>query len=803
MSTATMLESSPEQTTTKTCALCDLELGTHCVVDGDRGFCCPGCHAVYQILSTKGELEGFDDHPIFQQAVKAGLISNPQLLDQIRRKQPHMEEGELQVLHLEVGEMWCPSCAEIIKLFLLRLKGVKNCVVDYTTDLASVEFSPRYVSKERIYEEIRQLGYLPQSLESAQQQQVQRGLILRLGISAFCTINIMMFSYPIYASYFSQDSFGRSLTFAWLSFIAVLPVVGYSAFPIFRRFWISLRTGFLGMETLVSLGVSAAFGLSLYHLFQGDSHVYFDSLSAIVTFVLLGKWIEAKAKFRAKDTLFQLSRSLPRKGRKRLEDGSLLFIPLKEVKEGDCLVAVAGETVVLDGVIVEGEGACDESLMTGESCLVSKSKGERVLGGSLLKSGTLTFQVERTAQDCALQQIIRMVEQDLGHKTSYMRAADRVVRWFVPAVLTLALTVAVFLLFRGNSLEVVVLRATSIILISCPCALGIAAPLAESLLIRKLAQWGVIVRNRGVLRLLGRESCFVFDKTGTVTEGLFTVRKGLETLSEEQKRCLKGLTQLSQHPLSIAITGAIDGAAEELDLVREIAGRGLEGEWKGRLFLLGSSKLMEERGVACEGEEGTGLCTQVYYAEEGKVVTQLELGDALKMGVKEVLRNLSPAQTALISGDSQGPVKWVQETCGFHRALWGCSPLNKREEVDALRKEGHIVAMLGDGINDAPALAGAHIGMSVVSATDLSIQVSDILFTTDRLSLLPKMRRWGRLGMRVIRQNLFWAFFYNGIGMGLAVSGSLSPLFAAIAMVLSSLLVIGNSLRLLREKEIK
>jgi len=337
------------------CTLCGQTIYVERVTSESALFCCVGCQTVYHILSKKNELEDFQVHPLFIQAVRSGLISNPGLLEEIRVNQQLVDEKELKKLYFEVQDLWCPSCAEVIRLLLLREKGVKNCVVDYATDLASVEYAPRFISKDKILEIVKKIGYSPLKFDSAEKKAVNFDLYLRFIIAAFFSLNIMMFSYPIYASYFTQDRMGDSRLFAWISLFASLPVLLYSAQPIVKRFLNALKFGFIGMEALIVIGVSSAFGLSLYELLHGGEHVYFDSMSVIITFVLLGKIIESKAKFSTKETLLRLSKSLPKRGRKRFADQRESFVSLKSIEKGDFLVVLSGEKIVLDESLPRGK----------------------------------------------------------------------------------------------------------------------------------------------------------------------------------------------------------------------------------------------------------------------------------------------------------------------------------------------------------------------------------------------------------------------------------------------------------------
>ena len=778
-----------------TCELCETVVGTRAYLEEGRVFCCAGCHAVYNVLQARGRLVGYRDDPLFHEALRMGVISNPDLLEKVRANQPI----DRCKLYVEVTDLWCPSCAQVISWIVGQMGGVLSCVVDYATDLAAIEYCPMQISREAVLKEIQALGYHCVELQDSQHRKVSRALWMRFGVAAFCSINLMMLAYPVYASYFIDEKMGYVRLFEWISFLLALPVVFYAAWPLWKRVPGNIRAGIYGMETLVVVGVSAAFTYSVYALFSGGSHVYFDSLSVIVTFVLLGKIVETRAKFSAKESLFRLTRSVPRRGRIRLADGSEQFVPLKEVKPGDLLVALAGEKIVLEGVVVEGAGAIDESLMTGESLPVPKEAGSDVLGGTLVRQGRVVYKVTCTEDQTLLKQMIGNIERDIGHKTHYVRVSDQISARFVPLVLMLAAGTAGWLLYSGAGVEVAMLRAVSILLISCPCAIGIAGPLAESYLMNGLASMGAIVRNRGCLRFLGRETVLIFDKTGTITEGRYRVLSGLERLSVPQLLALKGMAAQSIHPVSVAINDAIAKVGQSPIEMQEWMGKGLSANYEDHIYLLGSPLFMQQQEVKglpqIDHEDDV---SQVYFACDGDWLSTLRLGDVLRPGAEHLVKNLEVENSYLISGDSSSCVAGVARQCGFSHWLAQQSPLEKRAWVENFRQEGHIVGMVGDGMNDAPALTCAHVGISTVSATDVSMQVSDLLLTTDRLDVLPKIRRLAVKGRAIIIQNLAWSFSYNIVGIGLAFSGALTPLYSAIAMVFSSLTVLFNALRLNR-----
>lgn len=755
---------------------------------------------VHKILSALPSYQGnVKEHPLFQQALKTGLISNPALAEHREDSDLNIPQEDRRRLYLEIRNMWCPTCAELITLLLKREKGLFSCVIDYTTDLACIEYSPRHLAKESIIQTIKTYGYEPIPLEQAHERTINRSLLLRFVIAAFFSLNVMMFAYPLYATYYDGDPEGYGWLFALLSLICSLPVVTYCFWPILRRFALAIQTGFIGMETLVVLGVSTAFGLSLYEMWQGRTIVYFDSMTVLVALMLLGKIIESRAKFTAKEALMQLSKALPRRGRRCQADGSQTFVPLKEISIGDKLLALCGEKIVLDGEVVEGNGCCNEALLTGEAMPVVKVKGSKVIAGSIVQQGQLYYQVTTTAEQSTLQSIIHLVEQELVHKTAYQRAADRIVRYFVPIVILLALFTTAATYYWNGDLQEACLRAIAILLISCPCALGIAVPVAESHVLNALALQGIFIRNRGILKLLGKETLYVFDKTGTVTEGKFKILQGLDSLSPQQRGILKALTEASLHPISLAIRQAIEEPSIPLDSIEELPGKGLQGRRRGNRYLLGSLQLLQLNSLSIPSANNlkgdSAVVTTVYFCENSEIFTLL-LGDQIRSEVPALLKALSPARCYLLSGDQANTVETVARSCGFEHWFSECTPADKQRKVKEWRQQDEVVAMLGDGINDAPALAEANIGISVISATDLSIQASDILMTTDHLQVLGQMRQLADKGRRIISQNLFWAFFYNIIGIALAMLGLLTPLFAAFAMMASSLIVTLNAQRL-------
>lgn len=801
-----MLLEPPHATTPTTqnlCALCGNSAQHYPITYESKTFCCHGCQSVFAILAAQGQLHHFDSHPIFLQAVRAGLISNPQVLESLKVKEAHANDVSLQKHHFEIADMWCPSCAEVIRLVCMQQKGIFSVFVDYATDLASVTFDPKMISNDAVFKLIKSLGYAPKNFEESLGTAPERQHYFRFVISAFFSSNAMMFAYPLYATYFTDDPEGYGLLFAWFSCISSIPVLTYCAYPIFRRCFSALSVGFFGMEALVFLGSFVAVIYSLYQLLQGNTDVYFDSASVIITFVLLGKIIESKGKFSAKKSLLRLSRSLPKRVRK-ITQGAYVFCPAKDLLKGDLIEVRMGEMVPIDGIVLEGIGICNESVMTGEAIPVSKSSGDAVVSGSHLQQGSLTINVTATSKESLLQRILDMIEKNIGAKSPYLRRIDTIVQWFVPLTLAIALLSACVALAIGLTYEEALFRALTVLIISCPCAIGIAVPLVESYMINHMAEMGVVVRNRGCLQYLGKESVIAFDKTGTVTEGRFQLIGGVGDLPDVQQKILAALVDKSNHPIAQAIKNALHVQPMPSQHIEEVIGKGIYGSFDGEICCIGSKCFLESLECKFDNvpdfhdailEHAHAVTTTVYFCYKTQSPTPIYLGDCIRKNVDSLLKELSPAKTMLISGDSERSVSRVAHACGFSSYIAEVTPLEKQQFVERLKNAGEIVCMIGDGINDSLALTTAHVGVSVSAATDISIQVSDLLLTTEDITIIGRLRVMAAKGQKIIRQNIFWAFFYNVIGMAMAFLGLLTPIFAAFAMVASSLFVLFNAKR--------
>lgn len=731
------------------CHLCGLN-SNHLIVEQDKSFCCIGCRAVFRIIETKNE-SPHKDHPLYKQAVKSGLISNPDFL-----KNLHEEKGQKERVFLEIGSMWCSSCAEVIRYFTLSLKGVSSAKVDYATDLALIEYDPKVVGEDRIIQIIQEAGYDPSRINEKLKSKKNRKLLFRLGIASFCALNLMMFTYPLYFGGEGQEEL------KWLSLFFTLPVIFYSGIPFYYRAFQAMRAGITGMDLLVTLGVIASFILSLMGWQEGL--FYFDTLAIIISFLLFGKWIENESKSNSQDRLYSLLKHLPQKVRR--QNGE--FVLLKEIKVGDVLQYGLGEMIALKGSIVSGEGWVSEKAINGEADPIYKRQEDFLRSGSTLISGSLLVKAEEPFQNSLVNQIMQACETSFQEKTAN-RLIDSYLQYLVPVIIAVALIAA---LVMGAS------SALALLLIACPCAIGIASPLVESRMLSAFAKEGALVKNRGAFDALAKCRLFVFDKTGTVTKGDLTLKK-----KPEYENIIHGMTRISFHPLALALHKYTQGDLV-FDTLWEIPGKGIKGLSNNTLYHLGSAAFLEAEGVE---NSFTSDHTHVILAINKKAVECIEFEDQLRQDMD------LPEPRFLLSGDQEKVVSRVARQLGFQGWKSGQSPIEKEAFIKSCEAP---VVFIGDGINDAPSLSRAACGIAMGDSLSLTQAASDILLTHDDLSSLKRLQKLAQKGQHLILQNTFWAVFYNFLALPLAFMGFLTPLMASLAMVLSSLMVIINSHRI-------
>lgn len=818
------------------CALCGLGTGrqplTATYGDEERIFCCLGCRNVYAILVESGVVGSGQDireTEVFRQSLALGLISNGRGSDRTAEIPAAAPTSEAL---LQVAGMWCASCAWLIEHALREERGVVRVEANFAADLVRVTYCPQFLPVERISERIRALGYEPSDYagESERAHEEKRDLLLRLGVAAFFWLNIMTLSTSLYVGYFEEIAASVRRYMPFVLMALALPVVFYSAWPILRLAWKGALNLTVRMETLLALGILAAFFYSTIQAFTGGDHVYFDTASAIVTLVLLGKLIERNARDRTVRAISSLHRMMPKKAR-LLVEGRERFVTVEALGVGETFLVKAGERIPADGVVTSGSSHTDESLLTGESTPVARTVGEPVIAGSINLSGVLEVEATKVGEETTLARIIQLVEKALSSKSPLERTVDRISRLFVPGVVVIA--VATFFIcwqFQIADLSGALMRAITILVIACPCALGMATPLAVTAAIGSASQMGVLVSDSLVLETIRRINTVIFDKTGTITRGRFTL-VDMETTDDQELFWTRDLPRLaalerySEHPLGRALVaqaqeaGVKPGTAERIEIH---AGLGITGLVDGDEVLIGNRRLFETRQIdllnsagiagllarATEWESiGRTVCFYAWRSPDGELRGSgiMAFGDTINPEVAVLMKALADRgiETLIVSGDSAAGTSWTATQVGAGGHLAEALPADKIRVIAERQQTGKIVAMVGDGINDAPALAQADLGIAVGSGTEMAMKAAAVVLMNSSLSRILDIFDLAKLTWQIVRQNLFWAFFYNTLAIGLAITGVLNPILAAGAMLLSSISVIANSMRLSRKTDLR
>ncbi|MFJ8694012.1 heavy metal translocating P-type ATPase [Streptomyces roseolilacinus] len=744
-------------------------------------------------------------------------------------KGPATTPGTAEV-ELAIGGMTCASCAARIEKKLNRMDGVE-ATVNYATERAKVTYKDADVSVQDLITTVEATGYTARppappaeaEAESSGEHDELRDLRQRLLIALFLSVPVVAMA-MIPPLQFDN--------WQWLSLTLAAPVVVHAGWPFHRAAWTNLRHGAATMDTLISVGTAAAFLWSLWALFfgtagmhgmrhpfeltiargDGSANIYLEAAAGVTTFILAGRYFEARSKRKAGAAL----RALMELGAKEvtvLRGGREVRVPTAELRVGDRFLVRPGEKIATDGTVVEGASAVDASMLTGESVPVEVAVGDAVTGATLNAGGRLVVEATRVGADTQLARMAKLVEDAQNGKAAAQRLADRISAVFVPAVIVLALATLAGWLLSGAGMTAAFTAAVAVLIIACPCALGLATPTALMVGTGRGAQLGVLIKGPEVLENTRKADTVVLDKTGTVTTGrmtLLAVRTTEATDEAEVLRLAGALENASEHPVARAVAA---GAADKVgDLAvpgdfANVPGLGVRGVVEGRAVLVGREKLLAQASVALpaplaaarDAAEAAGR-TAVLVAWDGEARAVLEVADAVKETSAEAVRRLRALglTPVLLTGDNQAVARAVAAEVGIdaEHVIAEVMPEDKVDVVKRLQAEGRTVAMVGDGVNDAAALAQADLGLAMGTGTDAAIEAGDLTLVRGDLRAAVDAIRLSRRTLATIRGNLFWAFAYNVAALPLAAAGFLNPMIAGAAMAFSSVFVVGNSLRL-------
>ncbi len=562
------------------------------------------------------------------------------------------------------------------------------------------------------------------------------------------------------------------------------------------------------MNLLISIGTSTAYFYSILVIFfpylfpEGMRHLYFDGAAAIITFVLLGRYLEIRSRSKASEFMKKLISLKPQMAR-IIVDGKEIEIPAENVVVGDIVIVRPGEKIPVDGIIIYGECEVDQSMITGEPLPVFKSKGDTVIGGTINKTGVIKVKAKKTGRDTVLFQIIKLLSEAQGKKPPIGRLADRITAFFVPVVLIISVLVFDIWYIFGNNLQIGFIASVSVLIIACPCALGLATPIAVVVAVGRGAKEGMLIKNPEIVEIIGKVNLAVFDKTGTLTEGKPTVVES-KIYKEDLLKYLSVLLKNSNHPLSRAIYEYLGDYEGDLKDFYQIAGKGVKGYVNNKAVLVGNLKFLKEHGIDVEETPERDM-TIVYGAVDNSIVAEFYISDRIRDEAYTVVKKLKERgiKTVLLTGDSKNIAEKIGKKIGIDVVYGELMPEEKYRIVEKMQKEGNIVMFIGDGINDAPSMGKADIGIAVSGATDIAREAGDILLLKNDLRLLIKSIKLSEETLKIIKQNLFWAYIYNMLGIPIAggmlypLTGFLlKPVFAGIAMSLSSVSVVSNALRL-------
>ena len=780
-------------------------------IDGiTHNMCCPGCQAVAQAIVDNGLTEYYryrtERSPISRQLVPEEL-KNLDFYDrpELQKSFVRSETQDIKEASLILEGIVCAACVWLSERHVMQLPGVISFQVNYATHRAQLKWDESQIKLSTILRAIGEIGYLAHPLDPHRQEQVfqkeKSQALRRLAVAGLGAMQVMMIAVALYAGGYQGMESSLELFLRWISLLIATPVIIYSARPFYQGTVRDLKMHRLGMDVPVTLAITSAFIASTYATIFKSGEIYFDSVTMFTFFLLAGRYLEMGARHRAGQAAEELVKLIPAMAT-RIIDNTEEIIPVSDLRPGDLVLIKPGESVPADGIVIAGVSSVDESLLTGESLPVSKTINDNIVGGSVNIESALQVNVKKVGQDTVLAAIQRLLDRAQSEKPQIARLADTVASYFVAVLLLLAMGIGLYWL-RHNPEEAFWV-VISVLVVTCPCALSLATPTAVTAATGQLTREGVLITRGHALETLARITHVVFDKTGTLTRGKINLDH-IDTFSpDDERECLRlaaALERFSEHPLARALVKTADEQNYKVDEVISVPGQGLTGKIDGKQYYIGHLQYATSHLASPVSITDTAS-TPVVLSDETQVLAVFYFRDQIRDDAREAIDGLKMmgCKISLLSGDRHSVVETVADQLGISLARGEMTPDDKLSYVKDLQSQGEIVAMVGDGINDAPVLAAAQVSIAMGSGTQIAQASADMVLLSEHLVQFVAAIRHARRTSLVIRQNLIWALLYNAVALPLAAVGWVAPWMAAIGMSASSLVVVFNALRLTQKK---
>lgn len=805
----------PSDNTSSSCFHCGLPVppGTHYSVEIEhqqQPMCCPGCEAVAQAI-VDNNLTSFYKHRtdknktagelVPEELMRLDLYDKPQLQKSFVRE----DEGDVKEASLMLEGIVCAACVWLNENYVSSLPGVVEFRVNYSTHRAQLKWHDDEINLSEILKSIEAIGYHAHPFDPSRQESIHKKekqkAIRRLLVAGLGMMQVMMVAIALYAGEYSIMDADIREFLRWVSLGFTIPVIFYSAQPFFKSAWRDLKRKQLGMDVPVSLAMGGAFTASLWSTITGVGEVYYDSVTMFVFFLLSGRYLELIARHKAGRAAEELVKLVPATATRIKSDGEHEVVTTSELEKNDQLLVKPGEVIPADGEVISGISSVDESLLTGESLPRSHEKGDEVVGGTLNIESPLMVRVTRVGEDSFLSSVMRLLDRATSEKPSLTRAVDKIAGWFIAALLVIATGVA---FYWGQQDPVHAFQITlSVLVVTCPCALSLATPAALTAATGRLTEIGLLTTRGHALETLAVATHIIFDKTGTLTYGQLIAEK-VEVLQQrvpesEIRALVSSVEQTSEHPIARALSTLSDVKVAINEVVAE-PGQGIEAVYNNGRIRIGKVDYVaaiSDDNDSAELPSGDAKSV-VFVGDETGLLAHIHIQDRLRDEAAETIAQLQSMgiKIVLLSGDQQSVVDHVAHELGVDEAKGECLPDDKLSMMQRLQQQGHVVAMVGDGVNDAPVLAASQVSLAMGGGTQLAHASADMVLLSENLEHLVSGVTMARRTLQIIRQNFAWAIGYNLLAVPLAAMGLIAPWMAAIGMSLSSLVVVVNALRL-------